>query len=190
MRHLPQRSVISVVADYCRRWLASDSRMSREAVADSVVNTYYRMQFDRVVGIDFRRAGQNPTRALKTNAERFWRWLNDVDKCNTLLPPNLLPVVLGAMPLELRAACAQELLAPCGLSVGIHGSAMSNENLHVLLRQMLKEGGEANVAFASLLDRHGDDRNSLLEARSELVEARAAFDAAIDRIDAQLEMTR
>ena len=186
MRGVPQRTSVAVVADYCRRRIASSSRLCRDTVAAEIVETYYRMGFDRVVQVDFQRGGSNVSREMKTNGERIWRWLDDVSKDTTLLPSNFLPVVLAAMPLDLRVGCAQELLAMCGLTVGICGSQLASDNLHVLLLQVLKEGGEANVAFASLLDGAADFREKVRRARAELVEARAAFEAAIMRLDAEL----
>ncbi len=127
-------------------------------------------------------------RAAKTNAERIARWLDDQTKDSSLLPVNMLPVVLGALPMDLRLACVTEMMGALGFDVAIAKLGIPDATHAALVAAAAKEAGEAVAAFSLLAD--GMSQPVLMRAKVELEEGRAALCDAINHVDGLLTETR
>ncbi|POB00148.1 hypothetical protein C2134_02855 [Chromobacterium sinusclupearum] len=189
MRHIPHKTWIGVVRDAVQLWRQRE-RWTLEAVADQIVAHYYESGADGVWLVEFQRtaSGRDPMRALKTNAERVARWLDDQTKDTSLLPANLLPVVLGALPMDLRLACVTEMMGPLGFDVAIAKPGIPDATHAALVAAAAKEAGEAVAAFSLLAD--GMSQPVLMRAKVELEEGRAALCDAINHVDGLLTEKR
>jgi|GEM_PF-4081790 len=182
----PQETSIGVVRNALHAWRQRE-RWSMETLATVVVEHYYASGFDAVWLVEFQQPGpgSDAARVMKTNAERLARWLDDQTKDCTLLPLNLLPVLLSAMPADLRLQCAVELLLPVGLDVSLRGGELLKGSHASVLAGLAKEAGEGVAAFALLADRMGPQE--LKQALVELEESSQAHLQAVHHVRALLD---
>lgn len=179
MRMSSHKTVIGVVRDYLDQW-RKERGLTLQAAATEMVEHYFASGMNRVWPVDFHTGG-DAYAAVKANSERIWRWLDDQTKDTTLLPANLLPVVLGVLPFNLRVMCVNELLKPVGLSVGIRAGVLPALTHAQVLAVAAKESGDAIAALAGLAD--GWSEQELAVTRAELQEALAAHRAALAFVD-------
>lgn len=179
MPGVPHKTVISALRDAVAE-LRVRRRWSREAMADEIVTVYYRDGWDVVVGIDFqdtKPGARDVARALETNADRIWRWLDDQTKSSTLLPLNLFPVVLAVLPADLRLRVLSEVLLPIGIEVSLPVTGELLADHTELTAAAAKESGEGIAAFARLAG--PSTAAELRAAEVELVESLEANSAAL-----------
>lgn len=194
MRANSHRTVIGVIRDGVSRWRRREG-LTRQLVADRIVDAHNECGFDSLTGLDFHAVtgdADRADRAMQTNSERIWRWLDDETKETTLLPANLIPSVLMAMPVDIRQEVVTEILAPLGLVVSPHISEQSGQLLDVLM-SLVKEGGEANTAFARLCvgtDAASASMAALIDTDRELAEAMAALSRARDEVLRRVQSLR
>lgn len=174
MRDVPHKTFIGALRDAVSRWRARHG-WSREAVADEIVAYYRASAYPALLGIEFQDTApgaRDVARALETNADRVWRWLDDQTKDTTLLPLNFAPVVLEVLPADLRLSVLGEMLGPLGLVVSLAQPQAVADSHAALMAAAAKEGGEGLAAFARLAE------SSSLEAlRCAEVELEEALDA-------------
>ncbi|MBN3004497.1 hypothetical protein JW897_12200 [Chromobacterium alkanivorans] len=179
MRKSSHKTVIGVVRDYLDQW-RRERGLSLQAAAGEIVEHYFASGMSKVWPVDFHTGG-DAYAAIKANSERIWRWLDDQTKDTTLLPANMLPVVMGVLPFNLRMMCVNELLGPIGLSVSIRQGVLPAVTHAQVLAVSAKESGEAIAALAGLAD--GWTPQELAAVRAELQEATAAYKAALTFVD-------
>lgn len=182
MRANSHRTVITVIRDYLDQWRKAQG-LTLQAAAQVMVDHYFAQRLNVVWPVDFHTTG-DAYMCVKANSERIWRWMDDQTKDTTLLPANLLPLVLGVLPLSSRVMCVNEVLASVGLSVAVRPGVLPAESLPQVLALMAKESGEAVAGVAGLMDGHC--AAELAAVRAELVEAVAANKAALAYVEAQL----
>ena len=185
MRANPHQTWISVLRDHVAVWRQRE-RWSNETVAAEIVETYYRLEFDAVWLIDFQRTVpcSDPVSVMKVNCQRIGRWLDDQSKDTSLLPANMVPLVMLALPLDLRLSAASEMLSRIGLSVGLRVVGHSAVEFAPLMTQLAREAGEGVTAFASLGEQRGQDQ--LKRAELELEEAAAEVQRSLAFVRHQL----
>ena len=172
LRVVPQQTLISALREKVLAWRQGEG-LTIEAVAIEIVKHYYDNRYNAMLDIEFQTGeGGDVYRAARSNADRISRWLDDVGKTNVLLPANLVPVVMGALPMRWRLAFAADLLAPLGLEVSIAKTSAVEASLSCLLASLAKESGEGIAAFGQLLER--TNPSALQEALIELEESGAA----------------
>lgn len=187
MRRVPQKTVIGALRDALTEWRVRQ-RWSREAVADEVVKCYRAGAWDAIVGLEFQDTGSGArdiVRAMGTNADRVWRWLDDQTKSSTLLPANLLPSVLAALPPDLRLRVLTEILAPVGIEASIAAIQEVTISHAEVMAEGAKECGEGLAAFALLGGRVRSD--DLQRAEIEILEAQTALQKQLDFVRAQMK---
>ncbi|MDE1139559.1 MAG: hypothetical protein PW999_07860 [Paraburkholderia tropica] len=141
---------------------------SRETVVDEVVTAHERIGAERRVNVHFSDHHDIVTRQ-KTNADRVYRWLDDDENDRNLLSANMLPSVLAALPIDLRVALVNEILAPLGLSSRvIEGSGGDDVNAQEIMRALVRANHRTEAAAADLLD--GVDPGELPRLFNSLVE--------------------
>lgn len=179
MRTSSHKTVIGVVRDYLDQW-RKERGLTHQTAAMAMVEHYVASGHDRVWQVDFHPGGDGYA-AVKANSERIWRWLDDQTKDTTLLPANMLPVVMGVLPFNLRVMCVNELLQPLGLSVSIRPGVLPAVTHAQVLASSAKESGEAIAALAGLAD--GWTEQDLAATRAELQEAMATYKAALTFVE-------
>lgn len=182
MRKLSQQTLIGVLRDACHVWRQRE-RWSLESLSNAMVEHYYQCGFDVVWRVEFKQPGpgRDLGRVMKANSERVFRWLDDQTKSNVLLPANLVPMVLWALPMDLRLQAASKLLAPVGLEVAIAHTPESESSFGSVMANMAKEAGEGIAAFARLAERATPE--ALQCAHVEIHEAIEALRDALDHVN-------
>lgn len=160
---------ISVIKTHFEKW-RKENRFSRETAIQFVTEAHEALGFDVVSGIRFDPTTQDAFDRQRINAERVYRWLDDVTTDRNLLPANFIPSILAALPLAERVACVNELLSGVGLVASALDDGGEDElevNRH--LPGMMKETHEALQAVVQL-NSNMDEKN-LLHTHQEVGEA-------------------
>jgi hypothetical protein len=178
------RTLIGIIRDHVTAWRKAKS-WSRESVVAEIVGAHERIGGPDLTGIRFEPQTRDTYDRMKVNADRVFRWLDDETKDSNLLPPNFLQSLLAAMPPDVLISCVADLLRPLGLVPQPIGCAADGSlNAAVMLRGVMKEGGEAEQALLQLVA--GPNTSALLSARKELTESIRAQEEALSAVDAQL----
>lgn len=189
MQRLPHdRTLISILRDYVEEWRKLNG-WSRETVAQEIVEAHESLGAGRVTGIYFDPPTRDAFERMRVNADRIFRWLDDVTKDRNLLPANFIPTILQALPLTIRMHAADDLMRPVGLgcrainmlSIG----ESESESVGSLFRSLVIETAEANVAVSELLD--GETPDELLRAQRELTEALESIQAMLTRVEDRIQ---
>lgn len=157
---------------------------SRETVVDEIVQAHVRIGAERRVNVRFSDHHDVVTRQ-KTNADRVYRWLDDDEKDSNLLSLNMLPSVLAALPVELRVALANEILAPVGLTTRVIESSNTDDvNAQEIIRTIVRANHRTEAAAADLLD--GIDPGELPRLRNSLIDEVSMKRSLIVRVEAAM----
>lgn len=148
---------------------ARGERMAMAGVAVEVMARHAAMGGHATTRVDF--DGRDAYARTTLAAEKIGRWLDDETKTSSLLPVNMLPVMLATLPrADARAWLDLYLLAPLGLTCANEqhpGAAV--ENWVGELRAVMCESAGAHDALAALAD--GATAAELDEARRQLTES-------------------
>jgi hypothetical protein len=185
MRERSQTTVIATIKAHYIAWRKREGWSSREALAEAFVERYNESIGPEVTGLKFDPNTRDIFERAKVNADRIFRWLDEESKDTNLLPANMVPYMMQALPMDLRISCSNEILGPTGLTVRVD-SAEDEANLQSVLQHMAKESGEAVAAMAALLD--GATEEELKNALREVTEAHAATQEALTLVHARLKV--
>lgn len=172
-------SWIAIIRDSVEVWRKQQG-WSRETTAQMIVDAHEAHAMHLVSGITFNPHTSDAYSRMKVNADRLFRWLDEVTKDTNLLPANFIPSILIALPADLRMHTLNRMLMPVGLTCRDMSSGIAIQPL-VLLQDMLVEASEAERAVAALVD--GIDPGELAKAHKELSEAVASFTRARDTVE-------
>lgn len=161
-----------------------DNGWSRETAAEAIVMAHECIGGPRATGIVFDPPTRDTYERMRVNADRIFRWLDDVTKDRNHLPANFIPSVLAALPDGLRLHALDELLRPLGIACRTVGGEASIEAIGPLFRSMLTEGAQAEVAAADLLD--GASPEELRIAQREIAEDIAARNRMLEAVESAL----
>ncbi len=168
LSHKP--SWISEIANAVEAWRRSQG-WSRETVCQAIVEAHERIGGPESTGIRFDSPSPDIVQRQKNNADRIYRWLDDVSKDNNLLTANFIPSILAALPADRVVRLVNRLLL--GNSLGAHPLAVDDsENTFGVIGQSIKQAGAHTSALVDLMD--GIDPG-------ELEAAHAALTANIER---------
>lgn len=147
-----QETTIATVARYVNVWRLREG-WSRETVVEQIVNAHERIGGPLVTDIRFEPNSSDTFKRMKANADRVFRWLDDLSKDNNLLPVNFLPSIIAALPEDLRLHCLTDMLRPTGCSVRLICNDLDRDFLPLKsLQTLIKEAGEAQQAVSALVD--------------------------------------
>lgn len=154
---------------------------SREAFAQMVVQGWADAGGPQI-GREWKTDGDIFERG-RVNAQRLYRWLDDVTKDNNLLPANVVPAILHTLPEESRVRVINAQLASLGMMVERVPAAQQAHRLALnqLLAADIKEASEAHQALVTLAVE--PTPQNIAAARQELVESIAASTAALHHVD-------
>lgn len=183
MRSMSQ-TIITILRDEITDY-RRNNRLSRETVAAAIVDAHEHMGADVVTGIRFEPKTVDTFERTKVNADRIFRWLDDVTKDGVLLPANFVTSVLAGLPDEVRRRILDRILLPLGFAARAIGGATPRAPISPAeVADLVREQGEASAAFTGLLD--GYDRPELLNTRRQMAEAVEVAQRALARIDAKI----
>lgn len=184
MRNETHKTSISYKRAAVDEWRKREG-WSRESVCQVIVETFERLGGPETTGIVFDPNTRDLFERQKINAERIFRWLDDVTKDRNLLPDNFSPYLVAALPMDLRLQCLSAIYGPIGISVCSADSAVPADfDATPHLNSHIKEGAEATIALVNV--KPGASLAELEAARKEIVDVeesagwtRRALDAAI-----------
>jgi len=185
-RQLMQRSShtwIAAIRDTVEAWRKQNG-WSRETAAQMIVEAHEREGLQLVSGIVFDPQTRDTYERMKVNADRIFRWLDDVTKDNNLLCANFIPSILAALPAEQRMHLVDDLLRGHGMACRMISSE-SDDTPIGMLRSMMVESSEASQAVAALLD--GEDPGELEMAQRQIAEAMAVMENARNMVEAMMK---
>lgn len=175
MQNVSHKTTIAIVRDAVEAW-RKENGWSRETVCQTIVEAHEAKGFDQVTGIVFEPKTTDAFKRQKVNADRIYRWLDDVAKDNNLLPVNFTVSILSAMPVALRVSTANAMLHSIGVvSRSANGQQKAHSTLE-LLHDILKETAEAANSVAKLIT--SDTKEDLQLAHKEVSEAMEALKRA------------
>ncbi|MDT3735542.1 MAG: hypothetical protein ROZ00_04905 [Denitratisoma sp.] len=161
-----------------------DNGWSRETAADMIVQAHERIGGPRATGIVFDPPTRDTFERMRVNADRIFRWLDDVTKDRNHLEANFIPSILAALPEGLRLHALDEMLRPFGIACRTVGGDAAIGDVGPLFRAMLTEGAQAEVAAADLLD--GASHEELRIAQREIAEDIAARSRMLEAVESAL----
>ena len=165
---LHRKSWVSIVAFHVDVWKTSN-KWSRETRAEAIVSAYNRIYPNGLPGIKEFSQASDLFRRLSTDACCIFRWLDDITKDRNLLEANFLPVILEAMPEDIRLNCINDLLRPMNVvSQSISAEPVTDTFTLSSVKNLIKEGSDACQAVADLVD--GETYDELVKAQQELIE--------------------
>lgn len=181
-RNRHQETVIGVIRKHIDAWRKSQ-RWSRETVVQMIVEAHIRIGGEETTGIVFDGHTTDPFQRQKNNSDRVYRWLDDVNKDNNLLPANFIPSILEAFPADRKLHLVGEILALVGL--GVHCLNQSGGDFDAIkhTQNVIKESGEAEKALLDLATDKSDAK--LHAAHKEVSEAENAAKLARLAIEAK-----
>ena len=100
MRSNPHKTRIAMYRECLEEWRKRDG-LSRETVCQLIVEAHERTDGPATTGIRFEPPTTDAYERQKVNAERIFRWLDDVSKDKNLLPANFEASIEEAMPLDI-----------------------------------------------------------------------------------------
>lgn len=182
--HKCKESWIAIVASHVQMWRESND-WSRETVAEAIVNKYEEMFPRGLPGIEKFSDHSDIFTRHTTNSARIFRWLDDFQKDRNLLGANFLPVILQAMPNEIRIHCINEMLRPMNVVANaVEIENQSNEKPLSHLKALIKEGAGACQAISELVD--GETYDELVNAQKEILELKESAEAALSFVNSKL----
>jgi len=145
-----QGTLISIIAGAVNQWKRQND-WSRETVADQIVQSHVNNSSHLVTGITFEMHGGDEYRRQHTNANKIFRWLDELTKDTNLLPANFIKSILKALPMPLRLKTVNTALLDLELTAKpiVYGTPTAPLEM---LRQILQETSEATNAYAQLVD--------------------------------------
>lgn len=160
-------------------------RLSRETIAQTIVEAHERIGADCMTGIRFEPKTTDAFERTKVNADRIFRWLDDETKDGTLLPANFVQSVLAGVPEEVQRKCLDRLLMPLGFAVrSLNLPAGPVSFTSCVAQSLMKEQGEAAMAVVGLIDGFCDV--GLQAAHKETAEAVDAGKRTLAMIEAHM----
>lgn len=184
MRNESHTTLIGTVRAAIVEWRKREG-WSRETVTQMIVEAHEAMAGPAATGIKFDPNTQDTFERSKVNADRVFRWLDDETKDNNLLPPNFLPSLLAAMPIDVRLHCLDTILRPLGVAVAsVESTVPGDFDATSHLRDMIKEGAEAQVALVAV--RPGAPVHVLEAARKEVMDVQESTNRAARALDAAI----
>lgn len=170
---------ITIVGNAVNNWKRQND-WSRETVAEQIVQTHVKNNSHLATGIGFDTEGSGDQyRRQHTNANKIFRWLDEITKDNNLLPANFIKTILAALPMPLRLKTVNALLIDLDITANPINKSISLEPLD-MLKHILQETSDVNNAYAQLLDGVGPGELELalentISAIAALEEARASL---------------
>lgn len=182
MRDSTHSTVVGIMREAIEAWRKRE-RWSQMAVVQAIVEEHEGRALDALTEIHFEHptTGRDAYRCMQTNAERVYRWLDDVSKPNNLLPASFIPSVLAALPMDLRIAAANQLLVQAGLAAYALNAKAPRADVTHILQAVAREGGEATASLAELLD--GATKAELHAAQIRLADSAAATRSALHHVE-------
>lgn len=183
MRH-GSHTFIGHLRDAIEAWRKANG-WSRETVVQAIVEAHEQIGGPSGTGIVFDPPTRDTFERAKVNADRVFRWLDDVTKDGNTCPANFLPSILAALPLDRRIGLLNHWLLPVDVACRpLPTSATPADTTVAVFQHLIREAADAQAAMAPLID--GIAPGELKDAHTELCQALIATQRAIDLTERKL----
>lgn len=181
MRNRSQPTLIARVRAAFLDWKHTN-QWSNETTFKHVVESHTAIDGPAITGIAFEPATQDEFTRMRINGERITRWLDDESKDKNLLPANMLPSLLAALPMDRRASLVEDLLRPVGLGVRVlHAAEGQSFNVLMMLSEVTREGADVQQALIDCAD--GATQAELDHLAKQLRELQDAVAKCLEHVD-------
>ena len=150
---------------------------SRETAVMNIVDAHEQIDGPSITGIVFAPPSRDTFERAKANADRVFRWIDDVTKDNNTVPANFIPSILAALPLSLRMELANRWLAPLGIACRPIQHDAADDSTLCVFKSLVKNSSTAQASVADMLD--GIDPGELERAHAALCEAQISIQDAL-----------
>lgn len=181
-QHPHTNTAISIIRAHVEDW-RRENRWSRETAADMIVQAHERIGGPRLTGIKFEPPTTDLFERQRVNADRIYRWLDDVSKDKNHLPVNFVWSILAALPEDRRLHLVEDLLAPIGLSCSFGADHDADDGEHTVVmhfRAVVAHGADASVALSQMID--GIDPGEPEQAHRKISLAKATLHRALGMV--------
>lgn len=125
MRNASHESWIGVIRAEVEAWRA-DMKWSRETVVAQIVEDFKENEEPNAWGIEFS-SHPDLSQAQKNDADKVYRWFDDVTKDNNLLSLNFCRVILRALPMQYSLRASAKLMSQIGIAVSVPDTSETSE---------------------------------------------------------------
>lgn len=154
MRNTSHGTFTGLLRDAIEAWRKVNG-WSRETVVMHIVEAHDRLGGPASTSITFDPPTRDPFERAKVNADRVFRWLDDVTKDTNTCPPNFIPSILSALPMDRRMALVNQWLLPLDMSGRPlnHDDDINSADAHIrYFKDLVRTSAEAQTSVADLLD--------------------------------------
>lgn len=150
MRSNPHKTRIAMYRECIEEWRKREG-WSRETVCQMIVEAHERIDGPATTGIRFEPPTTDAYERQKVNAERIFRWLDDVSKDKNLLPANFEASIEEALPIDIYLKFENMRLARRGVELRqIEAEPRPVLDVAPHLRALVKEAAEATTSLLSI----------------------------------------
>jgi len=167
-------------------------RKSRETIGQEIVEAHERLGADIITGIRFEPKTVDAFERSKVNADRIFRWLDDVTKDTNQLPANFLLSVLAALPEDVQRRILDRLLLPLGLAVRARAlPEPAAPFTTAMVTRLMREQNESTMSATALLDGYTpQELEHTHQQVSEAIDAGRQFRAIVEAHMSELEVAK
>lgn len=186
MRDTSHNTFTGVLRDAVESWRKA-SAWSRETVVMHIVEAHERLGGPASTSIVFDPPTRDTFERAKVNADRVFRWLDDVTKDTNTCPPNFVPSILAALPLDRRMAVVNEWLRPldiCCRPAGHRDEQISADEALNSFKHLVNASADAQTSVADLLD--GVEPGELERAQAALCESMHSIQHTLHLVETRL----
>lgn len=186
MRNTSHNTFTGVLRDAVESWRKA-SAWSRETVVMHIVEAHERLGGPASTSIVFDPPTRDAFERAKVNADRVFRWLDDVTKDTNTCPPNFLPSILAALPLDRRMAVVNQWLRPldiCCRPANHHDAQISGDETLHSFKHLVNASADAQTSVADLLD--GVEPGELERAQAALCESMHSIQHTLHLVETRL----
>ena len=190
MRNTSHSTFTGLLRDAIEAW-RKVSGWSRETVVMHIVEAHEREGGPASTSISFDPPTRDPFERAKVNADRVFRWLDDVTKDTNTCPPNFIPSILAALPMDRRMALVNRWLQPLDISCRPvdHADNGDNADAHIrYFKDLVRTSAEAQTSVADLLD--GVAPGELERAHTALCESMHSIQHEMNLIEQKMAWQR
>lgn len=186
MRDRSHSTFTGILRDAVESWRKA-SAWSRETVVLHIVDAHERLGGPASTSIVFDPPTRDAFERAKVNADRVFRWLDDVTKDSNTCPPNFIPSILAALPLDRRMTVVNQWLRPldiCCRPANHDDGPIGADEALISFKHLVNASADAQTSVADLLD--GIEPGELERAQTALCESMHSIQHTLNLVESRL----
>lgn len=146
MRNVSHESWIGIIRTEVEAYRA-DMKWSRETVVAQFVEDFKANEEPNAWGVEFS-CHPDLSQAQKNDADKFYRWLDDVTKDNNLLSMNMARIVLRVLPMQYSLRASAKIMGQIGIAVGVPDLSETSDPDHNDIAEMAQTSGNSVFIYS------------------------------------------